>query len=110
MSGWTIEYSEPAEADLNDIYCYIAENLRAPAIAAEQIRRIVERVSKLAAMPKRYPLHGKGKWRSLGLRRTNVDNFAIFYLPDDAGRIVTIIRILYGGRNIDAIMLDLENL
>ena len=109
MNGWMIEYSEPAEADLNDIFCYIAENLRAPAIASEQIRRIVERISKLDAMPKRYSLYGKGKWRSLGLRRTNVDNFAIFYLPDDAGRIVAIIRILYVGRDIDAIMLDLEN-
>jgi len=104
MNVWMIEYTEPAEADLDDIFCYIAENLHAPGTAKEQIRRIIERISKLDAMPKRYPLYNKGKWRALGLRRTIVDNFAIFYLPDDAGRIVTIIRILYGGRDIDEIM------
>jgi len=106
MNGWTIEYTEPAETDLDDIFCYIAETLRSAEIAREQIRRILKRISTLDAIPKRYPLYNKGKWRGLGLRRTNVDNFAIFYLPDDAGRIVTIIRIMYGGRDIDKIMQD----
>jgi toxin ParE1/3/4 len=104
MNGWTIEYAEPAEADLDDIFRYIAETLRSPEIAREQIVRIIKRISTLDAMPKRYPLYNRGKWRALGMRRTNVDNFAIFYLPDDAGRIVTIIRIMYGGCDIDEIM------
>jgi toxin ParE1/3/4 len=104
MTSWIIEYTEPAEADLDDIFCYIAETLRVPGTAKEQIVRIIERISTLDSMPKRYPLYNKGKWRALGLRRTNVDNFAIFYIPDKTGRIVTIMRILYGGRDIDKIM------
>ena len=106
MNEWTIEYTETAEADIDDIFRYIAETLKAPGTAKEQIRRIVERISKLDVMPKRYSLYNKGKWRDIGLRRTNVDNFSIFYIPDDAGRTVTIIRIMYGGRDIDAIMQD----
>jgi len=106
MNSWTVEYAEPAEADLDDIFCYIAETLRAPETARKQIGRIMKHISTLNAIPRRYPSYNKGKWRDLGLRRTNVDNFVIFYLPDDAKRIVTIIRIMYGGRNIDKIMLD----
>jgi toxin ParE1/3/4 len=104
MKIWDIEYARSAETDLDDIYRHIAESLSVPDIAIKQIRRIVERVSKLDAMPKRYPVYEREKWGSIGLRRTNVDNFAVFYLPDDVRYTVTIVRILYSGRDIDEIL------
>jgi toxin ParE1/3/4 len=104
MKTWNIEYSKSAEPDLEDIYRYIAESLSVPDIARRQTRRIVERISKLHAMPKRCPIYEREKWGTAGLRRMNADNFAVFYLADDARYAVTIVRILYSGRDIDEIL------
>ena len=30
-----------------------------------------------------------------------VDHFVVFYIPDEEEKTVTVIRIVYGGRNID---------
>ncbi len=31
-----------------------------------------------------------------------VDNYEVFYIPDDKTRIVTVIRVMYEGRDADA--------
>ncbi|MDR1816409.1 MAG: type II toxin-antitoxin system RelE/ParE family toxin [Clostridiales Family XIII bacterium] len=104
MSTWTVEYAERAEFDLEDIYLYIAETLLSPETAKKQLRRIMERIEKLDEMPRRFPCYDKPKWRKVGLRRMNVDNFAVFYLPDESSHTVNIIRILYSGRDIEEIL------
>jgi len=30
-----------------------------------------------------------------------VDNYLVFYIPDDEAKIVTVIRVMYGGRDVD---------
>ena len=104
MKTWQVYYSEPAESDLEDIYCYIAEELQAPDTALKLTKRIMDRIGKLDEMPKRHPVVRNAKWNERGLRRMNVENFAVFYLPDDDERIVNIVRILYGGRDMDEIL------
>jgi len=104
MKTWRIHYSEPAESDLEDIYCYIAEDLQAPDTASGLTKRLIERIEKLDVMPKRYPVVSNAKWSKRGLRRMNVENFAVFYLADDNSQIVNVVRILYSGRDIDEIL------
>jgi toxin ParE1/3/4 len=36
-----------------------------------------------------------------GLRVLPVDNYLVFYLPDESNNIVSVIRIMYGGRDIE---------
>lgn len=55
-------------------------------------------------MPERFRRHKKEPWRSRGLRLLPVDNFCVMYIPDVENAIVTIIRVMYGGRNIDNIL------
>lgn len=43
----------------------------------------------------------KEPWYSRGLRQLPVDNFIIFYIPSIEDGIVTVIRVMYGGRDID---------
>ena len=31
-----------------------------------------------------------------------VDNYVVFYIPNDERRVVNVVRIIYGGRNIAA--------
>lgn len=44
----------------------------------------------------------KKTWKSRNLRIMPVDNYIVLYIADDNKHTVTIVRIMYGGRNIDS--------
>lgn len=48
----------------------------------------------------RYRLYDDEPWHGLGLRFFLVDNYLVFYLPDENTNTVRIVRIMYGGRYI----------
>ncbi|SHI17573.1 toxin ParE1/3/4 [Sporobacter termitidis DSM 10068] len=101
MSGHKVVYSEQAEKDLREIYEYIALTLLEPDIAKGQARRIMDAVVKLHHMPLRHQLYEKEPWRSKGLRVLPVDNYLVFYLPVEKQKTVAVVRIMYGGRNVE---------
>jgi toxin ParE1/3/4 len=57
--------------------------------------------SDLPDSPPRYHLYEKEPWHSKGLRVWPIDNYLKFYLPVEAKTLVTVIRISYGGRDIE---------
>ena len=96
-----VAYSAEARQDLRDIYEYIACELLVPETAAGQIERIMKAVRSLEQMPMRHRLYEEEPWHSQGLRVLPADNYLVFYLPDETSATVNIIRIMYGGRDID---------
>lgn len=96
-----IEVSEQADADLRAIFEYIAFELQSVQNASGQLDRLEESILSLEEMPERYRKYEKEPWHSRGLRMMPVDNFIVFYIPDKEKYIVTIIRVMYAGRNID---------
>ncbi len=101
MIKWQVVYSEQAELDLRSIYEYIAFSLLAPEVAKKQTMRIMDGVAKLNQLPLRYHLYEKEPWQSKGLRVLAVDNYLVFYIPVESRETVAVIRIMYGGRNIE---------
>lgn len=57
-------------------------------------------------MPERFPRYGKEPWYSRGLRFVEVDNYIVFYIPDIKKQIVTVLRVMYSGRNIEEQLSD----
>jgi len=108
VSEWHISYSNEASEDLDCIFDYIANTLLEPATAANQSNRIMEAVSSLNFMPLRHRLYDYEPWRSLGLRVLPIDNYVVLYLPDENDKQVTIINIVYGGRDIGVFLNDAE--
>ena len=96
-----VSYSEEARQDLRDIYEYIAYELLVPETAARQAERIMKAARSLEQIPMRYRLYEGEPWHSQGLRVLPVDNYLVFYLPDETNATVSIIRIMYGGRDIE---------
>ena len=96
-----VVYSAEARQDLRDIYEYIACELLVPEIATGQTERIMKAIRSLEQMPMRHRLYEEEPWHSRGLRVLPVDNYLVFYLPDENSATVNIIRIMYGGRDID---------
>lgn len=97
---YKIFYTAGAKCDLRGIYSYIAEELLVPDTAAGQVQRIMKEIRSLEEMPMRYRLYDDEPWHGLGLRFFPVDNYLVFYLPDESTDTVRIVRIMYGGRDI----------
>ena len=63
--------------------------------------RLEGNILKLDRMPLRFWKYEKEPWRSRGMRIMSVDNFVVLHIPDDEKGRVTIIRVMYGGRDIN---------
>lgn len=99
--SYEVVYSAKARQDLRRVYRYIAEELLVPETAKAQTGRIMKAVRSLEEMPMRHRLYEDEPWRGQGVRVMPVDNYIVFYLPDDTAGVVYIVRIMYGGRDID---------
>ena len=97
---WEVYYTDDALQDLQDIYDYISGVLLEPVIAEKQTNRIMDAADSLNHMPLRYRLYDYAPWRSKGLRILQVENYLIFYLPEESPGTVAIVRIMYGGRDV----------
>ena len=101
---YRIRYSPAALDDLKDIFAYIATELRSPETASKQIHRINQEICSLDFMPCRYEQVDWEPWKSMGMRRVPVNHFVVFYTVAQKLMVVTVIRIVYGGRDLRCIL------
>ena len=104
MMDWLVEITAQAEKDIMEIYQYIALSLGEAKIAWNQTERIREKINKLNSMPERFSVVDEEPWKSRGIRRVNVDNYAAFYIVDRELGEVRIIRVLYARRDFSSIL------
>lgn len=106
--NYSVQITSRAETDLREIYEYIAYELLSPPTAARQLQRLEAEILSLDQMPNRYPAYPDEPWHSRGLLVMSVDNYLVFYMPDAAAQTVTIIRVMYGRRDIASQLDTLE--
>ena len=94
--------TEQATADLRAIFEYIAYDLLAGQNALNQLDRLEQAILSLDEMPEWYHLYDKEPWKERNLRIMPVDNYLVFYIPHSEEKTVTVIRVMYGRRDIDA--------
>lgn len=99
MSDWIIQYTNQSVLDIESIYEYIAFELQEPSIARNQISRILNSVDSLVQMPFRYRKYDREPWLSKGLRVLTVNNYIVFYLPVEESKTISVVRVMYGGRD-----------
>ena len=105
---YSVFYSPEAKNDLKEIYSYIAFTLLAPGTAQGQVNRIRKAIRALDFMPARNPLVDWEPWKSMKMRKVMVDNFVVFYIVNDSASAVTVIRIVYGGRDLAEVLTEHE--
>ena len=98
---YEVEVSKQADSDLSGIFEYIAFELQSPENASGQLDRLEEQILNLDTMPERYRKYENEPWKSRGLRVLPVDNYVVLYIPDSNKKVVTILRVMYAGRDID---------
>ena len=98
---YEVEVSEQADSDLRGIFEYISFELQSPENASGQLDRLEEQILSLDTMPERYRKYEKEPWKSRELHILSVDNYVILYIPNSDKKVVTILRVMYAGRDID---------
>lgn len=96
-----ITLTQQAQTDLKEIFKYIAFDLQSVQYATGQLNRLEKAIASLSEMPERFRIYDNPKWRERNLRMMPVDNYLVFYIPNQHSEIVTVLRILYGGRDIN---------
>lgn len=99
--NYEINMTSQAKADLRSIYEYIAFNLQSPQNAADQLDRLEENIASLSQMPERFRVYDREPWKKRNMRIMPVDNYLVFYISNHKDSIVTVIRVMYGRRDID---------
>ena len=100
--NYSIVLTETAQADLSAIFRYIAVDLQSVQNANSQLSRIEKAIASLDQMPERYRVYDRKNWRERNIRVMPVDNYLVFfYVPTHDDLTVTVMRIMYGSRNID---------
>ncbi|NLH63126.1 MAG: type II toxin-antitoxin system RelE/ParE family toxin [Erysipelotrichaceae bacterium] len=96
---YSVEITEQADKDLRSIYMYIAFELQDMHSAGKQIDRLEEKIMGLASMPERFRRYAEEPWKSRGLRMMTVDRYCVLYFSDRNLQKVTVLRIMYCGRD-----------
>jgi len=107
MMEWSLYITDQAAEDLRGIYEYIAYDLLEPSVAAKLLGRLMDGMNALKTMPLSYPIFHREPWRSRGLRRKNIGNYGVFFMPQEQSGLVVVLRVMYGGRNIDKMLDDM---
>lgn len=98
---YRVTYTPQALEDLKEIYRYISFSLKETVTAKKHVARIRNEIRSLSAMPERYVQVEWEPWRSMGMRKVPINNFMVFYLVQKEALTVLIVRILYGGMDIE---------
>ena len=103
-----VELAEKADRDLRNIFFYISVDLSAPENAERQINRLWDAILSLDELPERYRRNEDEPWYSRGMRVLPIDNFVILYIPYLEEKVVRIVTVMYGGRDISEQLKKIE--
>ena len=98
---YEIRLTTKAENDLRGIFFFFSFDLQSVQNAAGQLDRLEQGIESLDQMPERFRTYEKEPWYSRNLRVMPVDNYLVFYIPNHEKQTVTVIRVMYGGRDVD---------
>lgn len=102
--SYTVEFTDQARSDFRGIYEYIAFTLQSKINADRQYARIEQEITSLSEMPERYKALDLDLGTNKTVRIVTVDNYCVLYYVIKETNVVQILRILYGGRDIETEM------
>ncbi len=97
MKHYKVEITAKALSNMEEIYNYIAEQLKAPEAAMGQYNKIADAIQTLDTFPERVKLI-ETEERGMELRQMLVDNFYVFFNIRKERVIIT--NVLYSGSDI----------
>ena len=99
-----IDYSPRALQDMDDIWDYIAQELKNPIAAKRTMDRITTDISRLKQNPFMGPALSSISSFDSDFRFLVSGNYMVFYQVGDG--VITVSRVLYGRRNYPELLFD----
>lgn len=101
---YSYRFTEKAEQDFDEILRYIAVDLANPAAAQNLGRKMFEQIDMVRAFPDSGAPVDNEFLSDKTVRKLSVDNYIIYYKAYYEDKIISVIRIVYGKRNLDEIL------
>ena len=99
MTEYRVIIETTAASDLRGILRYITGILKEPVTAKRIYVSIKEKITKLDQMPLRFPLVNDDVLAERGIRLMPAENYLVFYVVDEKGSNVHVLRVLYNRRD-----------
>lgn len=96
MDEYQVKVTRKAYANMEEIVDYITNELMAPDTAGNILDLLEGAIKDLAFMPTRNRLVEDEPWGSMGIRKTPVKNFLIYYWIDEEKKKVQVTAVLHG--------------
>ena len=100
-------FTAKAEQDLDGIIKYISEDLSNKTAAQNFFLKVFENIDTIRSYPKTGLLINNEYVSDKSVRRVLIDNYVLYYKADEELKSLTIVRIIYGKRNMTDIMQSL---
>ncbi len=107
-SKWGYQLTQKADADLDDIVGYIAVELANPKAVSDFLDKLQEAIEEARAFPESGSLVINEFVPNTKIRKKLTGNYIMYYLPDSAEKMIFVLRIVYGRRNMDEILRQLN--
>lgn len=105
MKGpYQIHYTTRARSEIKDLHIYLAFSRNEKELAKKLIDRIRKEIRSLDTLPERFRKVTWEPWMSYGVRQMPVGRYLVYYEVDSELQRVNVIRIVYGGRDIENIL------
>ena len=108
-SKYQYHFTKKAETDLGEILSYISIDLSNPDAAASFLKDVQTVIASICSVPKIGRMVENEFLPDKEIRKSLVGNYVLYYLPDAAEMTISILRILYGRRNLDELVREINN-
>ena len=102
--NFSYRFTEKAEQDLDEILRYISVDLVNPAAAQNLGRKVFEKIDIVRTFPESGSPVDNEFLADKTVRKLSVENYVIYYKAHYEEKVISIIRIVYGKRNLDEIL------
>ncbi len=100
-------FTKKAEEDFDEIISYIAVELANPKAASGFADKLQESIDTTRTFPESGAPLNNEFLQVENVRKKFVGNYVMYYFPDMNAKVIYILRIVYGKRNMDEIIKEL---
>ena len=108
-SNYRYHFTKKAEADLGEILSYISVELSNPEAAASFLKDLQTVLTSICSVPTIGSIVENEFLPDKEIRKSLVGNYVLYYLPDAVEMTIYILRILYGRRNLDELVREINH-
>ena len=108
-SNYQYHFTKKAETDLDEILSYISIELSNPDAAASFLKDLQAVLASICSVPKIGRIVDNEFLPNREIRKSLVGNYVLYYLPDIKEKRIYVLRILYGRRNLDELVREINH-